>query len=292
MYELVQAGACSYYIDCPAKIGVYLTGESEVYLIDSGNDKSAGKRALRILEERGWRLKGIVNTHSHADHIGGNQFLQQKTGCKVFAMGAEAAFTRFPFLEPSFLYGGCPFGALRHKFLLAAESRVTDIAGPDFPDGLEIIPLPGHSFDMIGLRTPDGTVFLADCLSSEATLQKYPVAFVYDVAAYLDTLVKVEAFEAPLFVPSHAPATRDIAPLARLNREKAGEIAAALVEMCAAPMGFEGLLGRVFDRFGLAMNAEQYVLVGSTLRSYLAYLADAGRLAARFENNQLLWERV
>ena len=39
MYELVQVGNRSYYINCPAKIGVYLADEHNVYLIDSGNDK-------------------------------------------------------------------------------------------------------------------------------------------------------------------------------------------------------------------------------------------------------------
>ena len=39
------------------------------------------------------------------------------------------------------------------------------------------------------------------------------------------------------------------------------------------------------------MTYEQYVLVGSTVRSYLSWLKDSGRLTGRFENNLLLWER-
>jgi hypothetical protein len=37
------------------------------------------------------------------------------------------------------------------------------------------------------------------------------------------------------------------------------------------------------------MDWNQYVLVGSTLRSYLAYLLDQGRLSAEFVENRLLW---
>ena len=35
MYELVQVGPRSYYINAPVKIGVYLAEENQVYLIDS-----------------------------------------------------------------------------------------------------------------------------------------------------------------------------------------------------------------------------------------------------------------
>lgn len=43
MYELIQLTDNDYYIDCPAKMGLVKCGEKEVILIDSGNDKDAGK---------------------------------------------------------------------------------------------------------------------------------------------------------------------------------------------------------------------------------------------------------
>ena len=117
MYELIKVNDKTFYIDCPAKIGVYQAGENEVYLIDAGSDKDAGRKVRQILEKNEWTLKGILNTHSNADHIGGNAYLSRNTGCPVFTDGIEAAFTEHPILEPSFLYGGYPFKDLRHKFL-------------------------------------------------------------------------------------------------------------------------------------------------------------------------------
>ena len=109
MFELTQAAANTYYIECPAKIGVWRANGTDVYLIDSGNDRDAGRKVRQILDEHGWTLKGILNTHSNADHIGGNNYLQGKSGCPVFANGAEAALTRHPSLESALLYGGFPF---------------------------------------------------------------------------------------------------------------------------------------------------------------------------------------
>ena len=79
MYELIQVSEQSYYIQSPAKIGLVKLNEKNVCLIDSGNDKDAGKKVKRILAENGWCLTAIYNTHSNADHIGGNKYLQGQT---------------------------------------------------------------------------------------------------------------------------------------------------------------------------------------------------------------------
>ena len=65
MYELVQVSEKCYYINCPAKIGVYVPDKDTVYLIDSGNDKDAGRKVRQILEKNGWHLTAILNTHSN-----------------------------------------------------------------------------------------------------------------------------------------------------------------------------------------------------------------------------------
>ena len=48
----------------------------------------------------------------------------------------------------------------------------------------------------------------------------------------------------------------------------------------------------VMPKLGLTMTFQQYVLVGSTVRSYLSWLKDTGKLNAGFEDNRLLWERA
>ena len=65
-----------------------------------------------------------------------------------------------------------------------------------------------------------------------------------------------------------------------------------MLELCAQPVTFEEALKRAFDRLGLELNFQQYALVGSTLRSFLAYLLDAGRVSAEFAENRLLWRSV
>lgn len=289
MYELIQVSGNSYYIQSPAKIGLVKLNDTEVCLIDTGNDKDAGKKIKKILDANGWQLKAIYNTHSNADHIGGNQYLQKQTGCKIYAPGIECDFTNHPILEPAYLYGGFPPKDLKHKFLVAQESVGEYLTKDVLPEGLEIIDLPGHFFDMAGFRTSDDVVYLADCLSSKETLDKYQISVLYDVESYIKTLEMVKNMKAKLFVPSHAEPTENISELAQYNIDKVYEIADKIVEICKESQTFEVILQKLFTEYNLKMTFEQHVLVGSTVRSYLAWLKDKGRLEVIFENNLLLW---
>lgn len=289
MYELHQVGANSFYIQAPAKIGIFRLNETDVCLIDSGNDKNAGRKVRQILDSQGWRLTAIYNTHSNADHIGGNRYLQQQTDCKIYAPDIECDFTNHPILEPAFLYGGFPCNDLRHKFLLAQESEAMPLTENCLPEGLSSIKLSGHFFDMVGYRTKDDVVYLADCLSSRETLDKYQIGFIYDIGEYLNTLESVKTMKAEMFVPAHAEPTDNISELAQINIDKVFEIADKMYNICKTPVTFEKLLKTLFDDYGLIMNFEQYVLVGSTVRSYLSYLRDTERVDIQFYNNEMLW---
>lgn len=289
--ELKQIGEKTYYIKNATNIGVYKTDDKNVYLIDSGNDKEAGKKILKIINAEGWNVKGIICTHSNADHIGGNKVIQDRTGCKIYADKIEKCFTQHPILEPSFLYGGYPFKDLRHKFLLAKDSNVTEIEN-HLPDGLEYFPLKGHFFDMIGIRTSDDAVFLADSLFSEETITKYHIFFIYDVKAYLNTLQILKDLKAKIYIPSHCEATDDITHLIERNKNKINEIANTIVDYCKNEATFEEVLKHIFDKYSLTMNANQYVLVGSTIKSFLSYLFDEGRLTYEFKENKMLWKQA
>jgi len=292
MYELIQVSEHSYYIDCPAKIGLIRLNDADVMAIDSGNDKDAGKKVLRILKANNWNLTGIYNTHSHADHIGGNRYLQEQTHCPVFAPGVECDFTNHPVLEPALLWGGHPPKELRHKFLMAQESRAEPLTQQALPDGIRLIPLPGHSFNMVGFRTEEDVVFLADCLSSKETLDKYGVGYLWDVEACLNTLDQVKQMEAKCFVPSHAPATDQIAPLAQYNTDAILAAGERIFSFCKEPANFETLLQKLFESYGLTMTVQQHALMSSTLRAYLTWLQNTNRIHCFIAENRMLWQQI
>lgn len=56
MYELVKITDRSYFIQSPAKIGLVKLTDENVCLIDSGNDKDAGRKVRQLLDANDWRL--------------------------------------------------------------------------------------------------------------------------------------------------------------------------------------------------------------------------------------------
>lgn len=289
--ELIKVGDKTYYIKNPTNIGIYKINDTDVFLIDAGNDKDAGKKILKITDAQGWNVKGIITTHSNADHIGGNRLIQDRTNCPVYALGIEKSFTEFPILEPSFLFGGYPLKDLRNKFLMAKETVVTAINN-NLPEGLEYFSLKGHYFDMLGIKTDDDVYFLADALFSEETINKYHLFFVYDIREYLNTLDYLSGLKGKLFIPSHCDATENITDLIELNRQKVYEISDKVYSLCSKESTFEDILKSIFDEYGLAMNANQYVLIGSTVRSYLSYLYDDGKICFKFRDNKMYWKQT
>ncbi len=291
MYEYVRLGGGSGYVDCPARMGLYAEN-GQAILIDTGGDKSAGRKLRQILDSNGYKLQAIYNTHSHADHIGGNAYLQKQTGCKVYAQPMEAAFVRNPILEPALLFGGSPFRELRSKFLMAEPSVVEDLT--EMLPGWQLIPEPGHSPGMVGYLSPDGAAYIGDAVSSEETLDKYHIFYLWDPKGYLETLDRLEAGINGVrwWVPAHAPVCEDIRPLAAKNREKVLEIADRVAGLCEEPQIFENILTGILNLYGITLNAQQYGLIGSTLRGYLSWLQERGDLTAGVEDNQLLWRSV
>lgn len=97
--------------------------------------------------------------------------------------------------------------------------------------------------------------------------------------------------KARLFIPSHAAATDDIAPLAEYNIKKVNEVAERILDSCEMVSSDE-VIARVFRSYGLTINIQQYVLVGSTVRSYLSWLKERGDVETVASDGMILWKRV
>lgn len=292
MRELIQAGQQTYYIKGFTNAGIYRQGENEVYVIDPGTDENEGREVEEVLQSKGWKLKGILCTHCHSDHTGANAYLQDKYGCPVFAYGMEAVFINNSILDLMVAYGGHPIDEILGSDIYAESCVCFDTDHAEFPKEIEVVMLPGHSMEHVGYRLPDGTFFVGDTLIESRIIRKYPLSYIYNPEEVLKTLDNMKSMEASVFVPSHAEPVSDISELIEANKENIYEISGMVLDMCETPADMEEITNGIFNRCGVRMNCEKYILIMGIVRTYIGWLKKSGRLEYFVQDNRLLWRTV
>ena len=281
------------FVPGAVNVGVIKSG-GEAAVVDTGLDKDSGRAIRKALEDEGLTLKAIINTHSHADHYGGNDYLTRNLGAEVYAPEVEAGIIANPILEPLYLFhGAAPIGSLRNRFVMAKPSPVHHIIQPGeatiIGRELEIVPLPGHSPNQVGVLC-DGVLFCADTVFSGRVIDKYRVPVVQDVGSHLETLERLMNTRHGLYVPSHTEPVGDIRPLAQLNLDTTNRILDDVYEVLDEPKTSEQVQAELCTLYGLDLDVvQQYYLVHTTVMAYLGHLHETKRIKAELKGNNLYW---
>lgn len=285
--ELKQIGSKTFCIEHDTNIGIHFTDDGRMYLIDTGSEGD-GEKIDEILSREGWVPSCIINTHTHIDHIGGNEFLMRKYGIPAYCTDYDMAFAHYSELEAAYMNGGYPAEKLRTIFAHPGMIGFRSIE-KETPDGIDWTYLPGHSFGMIGIRTSDDIWFLGDSYLSRSFLKQYTFGFIYNVEAYIDTLKKLKEFKGSLFVPSHGIIETDIVPTLEQNLRSVAEMCSMICETCREYRGQDEILQQMYERLQMHARPAQHALLSSTVKSYLTYLQDRNKLECRFVDNIMKW---
>lgn len=288
--ELIKLTDKTYYFNGPTNVGLYIIENNDIALIDTGFLNQA-KEIYKIIKEKGFNLKYVINTHSHADHSSGNNFFIEKTGCKIIASKIERAFLRNHKLDLAFLYGGYPLDEFDTEILHIDEQREI-LTLLDLPKGLSYFKLPGHTHDMVGIKTDDFVYFVADAVGNTHTINKYHILLMYDVLGYLKSLEYIKSLKGKWVVPSHEKPNKDFDEVIKVNENKIYEISDFLLNLLKEKHTHDDILTAVFNHYNLKIGYNQYMIAGSTIRSYLAYLDNRKLIKTFFLNNKLYYEAV
>ena len=288
-YSLNHLKGNTYYIDGPTNIGLYKLNETDVVLIDCGTSKE-GPIIETLFRRNNLKLKMIINTHCHADHSGANRYLMKTTGCKVVASKIERAFLRDSKLDIGFLNGGYPLDEFdNHLMHIEDQKEISSLE--ELPNDLRSFKLPGHHYGMIGIRTKDGVYFIADTLGSKDLIDKQHILLMYDVKGYLKSLDLVESLDGNILVPSHSNVTNNIKDLVEFNRHQIYEIIAVLLDYLNVEHTVEEIVCYIFNYYNLKISYNKYLLISSTIRSYLAYLSNEKKIKNYFKENKLYYQK-
>lgn len=289
----------SYYFQAPVCIGGVMV-DHELLLIDSGNDDSSVRKAYRDLE--GVTVIGVLNTHSHADHCGGNAYIQRQFNAPVYAPEIESAFIESPILEPVYLYGAYPLDVLQNKFLMAKPSIVNHKIKKD--DSIEFvfqarsyqiktIGLAGHSPNQMGFLTEDNIAYLGDALIATEMIQKHPLIFTYNVTEHYASLKTLETLNAEGYVIAHGGYYEDIHQLIIDNRRALDQTQEKILHLInQEPKSFDDIHKYLCDVYQLTESVPQHLLNRSVVKAHVGHLIDSGLLIISSDTGQLLIKKV
>jgi glyoxylase-like metal-dependent hydrolase (beta-lactamase superfamily II) len=244
-------------------------------------------------------VKGIITTHAHADHFGGNSTVVKRTGAPVWAPPFDEAVLRYPLLQPIFLFGGAdPLDTLRGRFLLADPSPVDVIVqpGPHEVAGIpiEAIPLFGHSPGQLGYMVAD-VFFCADVVLPEQVLEKYRIPYLYSLTDHLQALERARVTAHRVAVAGHGALLDggDLSALVEQNAALAARVLDALLEVVTEPMSSEAVLQALLQRFGApASDAPSFYLLQPTALAFLSHLHREGKVSHEVREGRSLWSRA
>lgn len=264
-------------------------------IVDSGADKDHGRRIRKKLDELARAPVALLCSHSHADHIGGNAYLQGVyPDLPTYAPAIEAELIRAPYLESVYLFHGAkPLAELTGKWLMAPASRVDHVVAPGAfeVDGsrFELIDVSGHSHRQLAVLAGD-VLLAADALFGPETLERYPLPFAQDVAGQLRSCDVVAGTAARVVVPGHGQATERPAELAASNAAAVRRASEAVAAACQG-VGTESVAAQACRTLAIEISdLPRYHLNLCAVSAHLGHLRDSGRVRAELRSGALVWE--
>ena len=117
-----------FYIPDSSNIGIITEKDvqtTHIWLVDSGLRPENGTLITQALKEYfgTYTLEAILCTHGHSDHVSGNAYLKQTTGCKIWITAEEEATLAFPEFEQFLICGGTPFPQIKNPYFSAPPTH-------------------------------------------------------------------------------------------------------------------------------------------------------------------------
>ncbi|MFZ9858675.1 MAG: MBL fold metallo-hydrolase [Roseiflexaceae bacterium] len=299
MSQLVFLNPRVAYLPGPNNLGVIVCAPGRAVVVDTGIDKEAARVLRRACEAAGLQIVATLLTHHHADHVGGNDYLERNvSGLTCYAPRREAPFIEDPYLEPSYLsYGAAPITPLRNRFVMATPSIVHQRIDPGELTietvTLQIVAIPGHSLAQVGVVIDD-VCFAADGFFGAAVLRKYGLPYAHDVQAQLASFDVVRACDVTKWIPGHGElqSRESIAATIDANRESIHQGMVLIREACATPASLQQIVAQVQQRLGLSSSAlAQYAVFASGVSAYVTALYAQNELVVELTNEGPLWRQ-
>jgi glyoxylase-like metal-dependent hydrolase (beta-lactamase superfamily II) len=299
MPELIQVCDDVYYISEFLNHGIVRVGDGQCAIIDTGLDSNVAMMIAEVVKVKKLHPVAILNTHSHADHYGGNHYFEEEYGCKVYASEIESAIMANPELEPFYVYGAYTPKEMRQSSVMGTKSLVTHILEePSVTIGskqFEIVSLKGHSPNQVGIVV-DNVFFCGDSIFSKLAWERFVLVYLADVGSSIKSLERLPKIGAKSYIPAHVDPMGDadeFAALVEFNLTRIQMLADEIVNILTVPCESATVLQSICDNHNLRMKTiQQYYFSLDTVKAYLSYLYENEMITYELDGGLLLWKAV
>jgi len=261
------AGKSGYIETKGALIPAYQLSEREVVLFDSGTESDPA--LLGLLDGRGLRVRAVLNTHLHIDHIANNEMLIREHGAEILATREE--------IEDQQKRGG-----------LSYPVTVVENTGKLVIDGVafDVIPTPGHSRGHLAYATPDGVCAIGDSMMSSHMLRASKLPYMEDADRAILSMETLRCTDYGFYIAAHkGVALREELPeMVEENIKKELDLYDLLRSCLTEPMEMEKAIDKYLLAAGIrSENMLKMYYVRRTAKARILALSSAGEFLVKDE---------
>lgn len=264
---------------------VYKLSDTQVILIDSGLPRD-WPGILECLQRENLQVRAVLTSHLHPDHVGNHLNLQKTYGAKLYMTMHAAAICASPMNQVATYAGIITYRRICKDMttsivpdaLLDWNAKSVTVEGATF----ELIQLPGHSAEHLGIVTPDGVAYVGDTVLSEQVIKSLRSPFCVCVELDLQSKEFLAGTNYDCYIVAHNEVCGEIGDLALLNRDMMLQKAEMIYSLATEYMTLDTLTQKVMKQSGSVLDSVHRVngFRRNTL-PFVDYLIDMGKLTRR-----------
>lgn len=255
----------------------------DLVLLDTGSQFCPP--LFQYLDEENIRVRAVIHTHLHEDHIFNDLELQQRYGSQIFAAESEVEVAGDSTKARTVLGLTGDFSTKYNAYV----NRLDITAFPEQQKSLligssvfRLVPLPGHSSGHTGILTPDGVFCVGDAVLSDYELAHAKAPYEFNIRQTIKSFEAVRSVRCPYYALAH----RQLVPLDQIddlldrNRGRLQEICEKTLSLVRDGMTEEELVDEVARAQEIHHDYRKYIFIYIAIREELEYAIESGEVRA------------
>ena len=278
-------------------IPFYKVNEKEIIMLDSGWAEGEQEDLNKLFDFNDFKVVGIINSHSHIDHIGNNSFFKKKYDC-IIAMSSFSAHICSSIEALKQYYNRHFLSCVKEHYghlvcetdiIISENQKSVYINGVKFG----IFYTAGHTLGHIAIITPDDVAYLGDSLITDKVMSGTKLPYAYDLEEDLKSKMNLLNLHSKKYVIAHKGIVDNIDNLIEENIKYYTGRAKTLLGFIDHPMTMEEILKVIVKEWKIKIQSvNKYIVVERMLRFYIEYLFETKQVELVIDDGFLKYKSL